>query len=351
MGFYCVALQRIPLGFATLSLSKIISVKQMSGLVQEGTYGCVLSPPLPCKKQKLRNEKTRQVGKIIRIKNSSIELNIGTLVKSIPGWQRYYVIAEEESCDSKNFSAQRQIYERMCKVYRTTSDTQLAQLVSPYAGSTVRSIAITNSFDFIGSLRHVLEGVSLLNKQGICHYDLHDGNMLVDFRGTFRIIDFGSAFLGDQIDDAGVKKHIYKFSPNFPPETPEMSVQNAIYGGMTIADGLDQTMKQKRVFKLAHKLLDLNEFVQRRELIEFWRNDQTWDGGSWVLFFRTYWRKWDSWAIGVMFLDILAKCFLLPGFLQTTWPQEGNKIRTVLKGLLRSQPLLRMTAQDALDML
>ena len=262
--------------------------------------------------------------------------------------RRYFVVPEDDSCDAKNFKSHRDEYEKMCKVYRTTLDYQLTQLISPYAGVTIRNMNLLSSFDFLGSLRHVLEGVALLNKQGICHFDLHDGNVLVDTRGTFRIIDFGSAFHGDTIDEKGVRRHLYAFSPEFPPQPPEMSMQNGIYGGLSIADGLEQTLKQKRAFRLAARLIGLPEVTQRAELAKFWIEDTTWKGESWVPFFHAYWRVWDSWAVGILFLEILEKCFLLPGFLATTWPRDSAVIKTVLKGLLASSPVSRFSAEAAL---
>lgn len=71
-----------------------------SKVIQEGSYGCVVSPPLKCKKSKKRSE--RSVGKIIKIKNSRVELSMATLVKGIPGWTRYYILQEDDKCDSKN---------------------------------------------------------------------------------------------------------------------------------------------------------------------------------------------------------------------------------------------------------
>jgi len=322
----------------------------MSGLIQEGTYGCVVSPPLSCAKSK-KNIGQRKVGKIIRIKNSVPELTMGTVVKSIEGWHRYFIVPTSEDCDAQNFKSHRDEYEKMCKVYRSSPDYQLAQLISPYAGVTIRNMSLLSNFDFVGSLRHVLEGVSLLNKQGICHFDLHDGNVLVDVRNTFRIIDFGSAFFGDTIDEKGVRKHLYAFSPEFPPQPPEMSMQNAMYGGMSMVDGLEQTLKQKRAFRLAARLIGLPETSQRAELVEFWKGDTAWKGESWVPFFQAYWRVWDSWAVGILFLDILQKCFLLPGFLTTTWVRDSAVIKTVLKGLLASSPVRRFSAARALEAL
>jgi serine/threonine protein kinase len=319
-----------------------------SKVIQEGSYGCVVSPPLKCKKSKSRPQRT--VGKIIRTKNSKVELSIATLVKAIPGWSRYYVLQDDDDCDSKNFDAHRAVYARLCKVYGSSEDSQLSQLISPYAGSTVRSMTLTPRFNFVASLRHVLEGVSELNEQGICHYDLHDGNVLVDFRGTFRIIDFGAAFLGDSTDETVVKKHTYVFSPEFQPEAPELSIQHGLSGGLQLTDALEQTMNRKKEFALAHRLIGLSAVAQRRELIEFWLHEDTWKGESWVEFYRKYWRKWDSWAVGVLFLHILSKCFLMPGFFDV-WPTESERIKITLKGLLRSNPNDRMTASEALKVL
>ena len=337
-----------------------------SKLIQEGTYGCVVSPPLPCSsgpsglsgpkgpkepKEPKTPQQTRTVGKIIRKKNSVNELKISTLVKSIPGYARYYIVQEKDDCSTKDFSELRNKYQQQCKVYRQTASDQLVQLVSPYAGSPIRSLGITDSFDFIGSLRHVLEGVSKLEEQGICHFDLHNGNVLVDFKGTFRFIDFGSAFLGDLVDEKVVMKHVYEFSPDFPPQPPEMSVQNGIHQGLTVLESITQTMKQKRELSLAHKLLGLSVVTQEAELRNFWEDDTTWKGDEWTPFFKQYWRKWDSWAVGVLFLHILQKCFLHQGFIMNTWTKNHAVIRTVLKGLLNSEPNGRFSAIDALNVL
>jgi hypothetical protein len=64
-----------------------------------------------------------------------------------------------------------------------------------------------------------------------------------------------------------------------------------------------------------------------------------------------YWRSWDSWAVGVMFLNLLEKSFLNYTFVNTVWKNNSNKIRTVLKGLLHSNPIKRLTAEEALDLL
>ena len=329
-----------------------------STFLDEGSHGCVLRPPLPCRRMKKSasasakaKTKTSAVGKIIKAKDAIQELSTAALITSIPGWQRYFIIQEKADCDSKNFSALRDQYEKQCKVYGKSYDSELVQLVSPYAGSTLHRIQLTESFDYMSSFRHVLEGISKLASQGICHFDLHESNILIDLHETMRIIDFGAAFLGDHIDEKGVRRHMYAFSPSFPPQPPELSMQNGINQGMTLLESLEGTMFAKKEFALGQQLLGLSIKEQESELGKFWIEDTEWNGTTWVPFFHKYWKTWDSWAVGVLFLNLLKKSFLFPGFIEKTWKEHGVVIRKVLKGCLASNPMKRFTADEALRVL
>ena len=315
-----------------------------SKLIQEGTYGCVVKPALPCAKTKAA---ANNVGKIVRKKNTEIELSIATLVKGIPAWQDYYVLQAEDSCTTKNFTKLRAPYEGQCRVYTESENSELSQLISPFAGTPVYKMDVSD-IHYIPALKHVLTAVSKLSNQGICHFDLHENNVLVN-KGVLRLIDFGSAFLGDETTEHVVRRHVYDFSPKFPPQPPELSVQNALYAGLDTKLALEQTVKQKHVYSLAYKLLGMNPDAALKDLREFWSTHPP--GISWVPFFKENWRSWDSWAVGVMFLNILEKCFLKPTFINTVWMTHSVKIRTVLKGLLASDPTKRMTASEALALL
>lgn len=313
-----------------------------SKLIQEGTYGCVVKPALPCVKTKAA---PNNVGKIVRKKNTEIELSIATLVRGIPAWNDYYVLQSEDSCTTKNFTQFRKPYANQCRVYTESENSELTQLISPFAGTPVYRMDVSD-IEYIPAFKHLLTAVSKLNKQGICHFDLHENNVLVN-KGVLRIIDFGSAFLGDETTELVVRRHVYDFSPKFPPQPPELSVQNALYAGMDMKLALEQTVKQKYVYSLAYKLLGMNPQNGLNDLREFWNTQSH----SWVPFFKENWRSWDSWAVGVMFLNILEKCFLKPTFIATVWKNHSSAIRTVLKGLLCSDPTKRMTADDALALL
>lgn len=318
-----------------------------STMIAQGSYGCAFTPPLPCKKSRASSTE-RQVGKVIRKKHAKYELAISTLIKAIPGWERYFIIQEEDNCKSKNFEELRDMYENKCKTLRKATDASLMQLLSSYGGTSLFDLTLTNKFDYIGSLRHVLEGVAKLQTQGICHYDLHDANILIDGRCTFRMIDFGAAFVGDDVSDSSIWRHIYDFQPDYPPCPPELAVQNGIYQDLSYGYSIQQTILQKKVFKQLERLLGVPVAGQADALHAFWT---TWKGDSWPSFFHMYWRSWDTWAVGVMFLGILEKCFLLPAFVNGQWMANSRTIKTVLKGLLCVDPTKRMTAETAVKLL
>jgi serine/threonine protein kinase len=313
----------------------------------EGSYGCVVTPPIKCKKSKVKQaNKGRKVGKLIRLKNAQVELSISELIKGIPGWERYFLIQEKDNCEPSNFKEYRETYQKQCKIIDKVSDKELGQLISPFGGKMLHSLALTESFNYLGSFRHMLEAVALLNRQGICHYDLHEGNILVDYNGTMRIIDYGAAFQGDQVSDESLWRHIYSFSPGYVAQPPEVSVRHGLLDSVPFAQAINTTIKDKKILEAITTVLGVKRETQWDDLYKFFREENTEDV---VKFYHSYWRKWDSWSVGVIFLKLLQKSFLLQKFTREVWPVAGQAIRVVLKGLLEVDPRRRLTAEQALE--
>lgn len=285
----------------------------------------------------------------MRKKNADVELSIASLVKAIPNYEDYYLVQERSECSEANFQSLRKVYGANCKVLQGVASKSLTQLLAPYGGTTLAHVAFDSKFQYLNLFKQLLTAVAKLNAQGICHYDLHGNNITVDFKGKLRIIDFGSAFVGDQITEEQTKKHMYSFQPTYPPQPPELSVQNGLHQSLGMAFSIQSTMEEKKIFPLAQSILGLSIGDQRKLLAEFWARDQMWKGGqSWVPWFRAYWRVWDGWAVGILFLEILRKMLLIPSFIHGEYATHGVRIRSVLKGLLNANPLLRMTAGEAL---
>ena len=324
-----------------------------SQLIGKGGYGCAFTPPLKCRKSKHKGQ-SRVVGKIMKKDDADIELNISTVIKGIPGYERYFIIQEEDNCDTRNFKTIKKTYSTICPPIRELHDTKMIQLVSKYGGKSLHNIYITDSFNFMASFKHVLEGVYKLNKQGVCHLDLKADNLLVDMYGTIRIIDFGISFLGDMSTEQTVREHQFPFSPEYNAFPPELAVQEGIVKGMSLSYSIQQSIIQKKIFITAASLLGLSIRDQENSLRKFWEQDPVWietGGKTWAKWFRTYWKAWDSWAIGVVFLKLLEKCLLIPSFINGQWANHRDIIIPVLKGLLQANPNMRLTSEEALELI
>ena len=336
-----------------------MSVRPQSVLLQEGSYGCAFTPPVPCKGRQSRTSKGKKtkkikkriVGKVMLEKDAEIELSIAQLVKHIPGYERYFIIQEKDNCTIEDFKKLRNEYEDKCQMFKKHSNKDLIQLLSPFGGTPLYEMAFHSSFDFIGSLRHMLEGVVKLQQQGICHFDLHTGNILVDSHETMRIIDFGAAFVGDQVNQKNLWLHIYDFSPEYDPQPPELSVMNGLYSNKPLLQSIVDTVKYKKVMKITEQIFGYSLEEQENDLRYFWKNDTTYEGGSWIPFFHKFWKTWDTWSIGVIFIKLLQKALFNPSFLIKTWNIHGSIIRKVLKGLVHPNPEYRFSAEKALSLL
>ena len=327
------------------------STQQESEKIGEGSYGCVLRPPPRCAKSK-NHSKAKMVGKVLLKTNAKIELQIGTLIKGIPGWEKYYIVQEEDSCDPANFKQIRSEYIEECKIFQSSfvHDKNLTQVVSRYGGKTLADTLPTSSFDFIQSLKHMLEGVSKLQKQGICHYDLKENNVVVDEDGTFRMIDFGGSFVGDAVTDDTVRNHVYTFMPEYNTQPPELSVQNGLNeGGYSRIELYHNSVYRKYTFTHMEILLGVSKKRAEADLESFWNSYNL--GDNWAEFFRTYWRTWDSWAIGVIFLKIWKRCLLYDSFIKKTLIPHGTVLKGVLRGLLEVDPRKRLLPEKALELL
>lgn len=319
---------------------------QPSKLIQEGSYGCAYTPPLPCRKSKLKKRKTL-VGKITKKKEAKVELSISTLIEGIPGNTRYFITEMEDNCDTKNFSFLRKTYSHTCEIYDETKDKNLIQLISSFGGRSLETTPVTTRFDFIGIFRHLLEGIVLLHKQDICHSDIHEGNILIDAKGTARYIDFGASFVGHMITEDTIRNHKYSFTPSFNPQPPELGVQNALQSNYDTYFAIRKIMENKKILQQASNVLGMSIEKQRRSFEYFWRTQTTTD---WISFYKTYWRGFDAWSLGVVMLKVLMKCFFVHSFVETTWRKSAIPITRVVQGLLQMNPKERMSVEEALEL-
>jgi len=318
-------------------MSRKSTQKNLGNKIAEGSYGCIY-------------KKDNKVLKVSDTKEASIELRISNIIRSIPSWQEYYIIQEKEDFYANNFTQIRPRYEGSCKIIRDTMNSNLRLLSSSYGGVPVRTMEVTETFSYEKVIRHLLEAVTKLNAQGVCHFDLHGGNILEDVQGNQHIIDFGSAFLGDMTDVEIVKKHNYSFTPKFTAQAPELAIQNAITDGFDIQSAIDILIEKRHVFRNGIEYTGMSPAYIRKELYTFVTSEYHSTDLAWAEYFRKYWRKWDVWSLGVLFYEFLKRALLIPTLRAELWDSpKRKKIQSLLRGCLEPDPRKRFSANDALQ--
>lgn len=316
----------------------------------EGSYGCIYTEETapPCKSdtsgKKGRGE--RKVRKLLTKNDANIELSTSKVIQSIPLWEYYFVVQEETGCKEANFKKARPAYEGFCKIFKKSEDKNLTEIASPYRGISLRNLRITESFLFIESLHHILTALSLLHKQGICHFDIHAGNILED-KGFLRLIDFGSSFKGDSIDKEVIHRHSYMFTSDFPTQPPELSIQNGIYHNLSVEYCIDELLQNREVFRNGLPYTGITTFYVKSKLSLIGNYIGTTES-EWVAFYKKHWKKFDTWSVGVVFFNILKQCMLLPSF-YPIWKKNQTLITTVLRGCLEPHPTCRFSSEEALS--
>ena len=337
---------------------------ETSRLVEKGTYGCAFSPPLPCKKTKgtkgtnatKGKRKTTLIGKVTTKRDETeVELSISNLLKAIPNYSSYFIVQELDNCTPKNFAQFRKTYAANCPQIKDSPDADLEQLLSFHGGTDLHRLSFPSNFQMLSSMRHVLKGVKMMMDQGICHSDLHSGNIVRDLRGTLRILDFGAAFLGDTVSEDFVKQYLTWYSPIYDQQPPEFTVVNAIHDGVSLQYAITEIMRGKKIIATAQNYLGWGMGVDEQEdaLRYFFYN-----GEHYALakenpteFFHRFWRKIDVWGVGNVFVKVLKKSLLSPHFIETQWKKDGPTIKLVLKGLLQCDPTQRLSVERALELL
>ena len=175
----------------------------------QGSFGCVLSHPLPCEgesRTRTRSE-TGSVGKLISRKNSfDTDWKFAQRLREIDPEQTCMVYPRSECVVKRSKAVMNAFYNQHCdSVTRDMPyhDSTLYQLVIPRAGRDLYKILHDQGTDrtdmdrvatslkgLLLSCKTLIQGLVRLSRHGVCHHDIKEDNIVVQ-NGTFKFIDFG----------------------------------------------------------------------------------------------------------------------------------------------------------------
>jgi hypothetical protein len=317
-------------------------------LYDEGTYGCVFTPPLLCAGAGAdAGAGEHKLDKLMKQEEAEKEYKIAQLIQQIPLW-RQYMSVPEGICTPAPLSKQTDPDIGNCKLVGKTPLGKMRLLRLTFAGLPLSQLKLNiSTFSFYEFMVHLLEGASLLSLFGIVHRDLHLGNVLVDKANVPRIIDFNLAVSVRNLAAAGASMH-HVYEPDLLQVSPDWCLVNAVAHGKDGIRVIDDMFRRNTFYKTIQSVLGIGEAEQREALQGFYEKSRSLQSGNMQLWFQSYWRVIDSWGVGLMLTYVLSKLMLWPSFQSTDYRTHKDKILAVLKRMTAFSPLERIDSVQAL---
>lgn len=319
-------------------------------------------PPLLCENEKGRpvvkeDEKgvagEGKLDKLLPKSDAEAEFSIASEVQKIPLWRQYFVVAES-MCTPAPLSKQTEPELSDCSVAMKAPLGKLRILRMDYGGVRLGRLQLNiPTFSFHSFMVHLLESGALLALFGVVHRDLHKDNVLVDRSNVPRIIDFNLSVSAQSSDHRIQQIMDYTYTPlhTYLQVSPDWAIVNGYHQKKGPNVVIDDMMANSLNLKLLQAFFGIPSATQRVSLEEFVRRSRSAQTGDIVLWFKSYWRLVDSWAIGMVLVWMLSKLTLWPSFQKTDYSRRAGEIKNVLRKMLAINPMERIDSVQALALL
>jgi serine/threonine protein kinase len=209
------------------------------------------------------------------------------------------------------------------------------------------------SIDFFPICKHLLEMGSVLLLQGVVHYDLHSLNVLCDSPSSVKLIDFGIAWIPENLSLANVSDLIRQFKPSAEQVAPEVSLLHGMDTMPTKSTEylLARIEDEKLALQAVYKVLGIPVETQVASLRRFLHQSWSFQEKNWYSFYSLYWSKLDAWSIGIIVLTLYIDFSLDPQFEKTSeYTTKHQSVLNSIKGLCETNPVYRLDALEALEL-
>ena len=225
-------------------------LQKAGALIAQGSYGCIYRPALPCamsakdakmakavKGTKLtKGSKTSKAAKLAKVSkvfktndDREVEWKMSERVRSVDPKQKYFLYATEQ-CDVTNAVVKAQPAEGRkdtCELITGplgAARTKHPMVTLPNGGAPFDAWLAERKDriglrDVVRTLLPCLEGIRLLVRKGLIHQDFKANNIVVDARGSAKVIDFSlmteAATSSDRIENPWAMTHYWLLPPEY----------------------------------------------------------------------------------------------------------------------------------------
>ena len=335
----------------------------ISRVINQGGFGCIFYPSLPCKKETKRNSNTKSseyVSKLVKKNFSSEnEIRIGKIIQGIPFYSLYYVPVIQSCTASLAKVNEREI--KKCSIISGKSSSISTATATTATNAKIESETRTretknNSNKFmllkmkyvenvkftkyllsITDKKHILNtlfdtysyflfSLEQLMKNGIVHYDFKWDNAVIDLKtGLPVILDFGISIPINLLLDQEQKKHqdeasdaddayriyrdyFYIYFPEYSLWSIEIHLINYVLNkhSRITPESLKQTVDAYVDSNGAFTILS-PEFIERYKKLCYSTLERFIDQSRKYVISEClkYWNTWDNYALSISYLQVI----------------------------------------------
>jgi serine/threonine protein kinase len=320
-------------------------------LLDQGRYGCIFKPSLKCKDPskdvKFKDDNYHStITKLSTTRIAQQEYPISKLVSEIPLYRNYFSIFEG-MCEPAKIQPEKEL--KYCEVLHGQDMSNFRILFTRYNGLDLSKYNFNVArFDFKKMIVHLLEAGALLNLFSIVHRDLHSGNILIDKYDVIRIIDFNLSIPVN----SNITNDLLGISYNLKisQEPPDSVLVNAPYNMRNPYKTIKKMVYTKVILKKIKRVLGISELEMLRSLYEFLAISKSVKEGNLTGWFKSYWRKIDSWGIGVLLVEIIDNLSSYSDF-GIFLKQNKSTLYPMLRKMCAVNPRDRIDCVQALNMM
>lgn len=318
-------------------------MKNESKVINQGGFGCIFYPSLPCKKEKMDSEQAREyVSKLVeRNFSSKNEIEVGEIVKKIPFYSLYYVPILQHCPANLSKVGSKEI--KKCNIIDKEEDrVKYILLKMKY----VKNIKFTEYLLTNKSKKHVLNvifdtysyflfSLEQLMKCEIVHFDFKWDNAVIDLKTELPVIlDFGISILirkllerdrglsegdkgekGEKGDDEReldkydiFRNYFYTYFPRYslwPPEVHAMCYVLNEHSRIT-PESLQQLVDEYVDSNTAFTIFS-PEFLEKYKKLCFDTMEHLIDKPRKYVIHEClkFWTTWDNYALSISYFQII----------------------------------------------
>lgn len=316
----------------------------------QGTYGCVFQPALLCKGIHPGDKK---VGKITAPIDAKNELEIAKYLSTIPAAVKYTIVAETQSCEPLDRNKQVDPDMKACLFSKGEDLQNMVQLIMPFGGIPLDRVNLNpRTFDIFRFAEELLEIGAFLVLHDVCHMDIWGQNFLFNRETKPKLIDFGFAFRPTKLKQTDLKSRWRVVATDHDTETPEVTLMLGKFKNIPSSELIFDMERQKPVVQRLAVFCDVLPSEWSAQLKKWSEESKSFQQKDWLSCWKLYWPGFDAWGFGALLLSVLEIQMSSPEFTRSAaWMARGTTMKTVLRGLCNGNPVHRLDAVEALNVL